>query len=172
MIHAKFPIEEIVQYLKQVKVDLLSGKYDKELVIAVRLAKPLYKYKKAFAPARAARILRKMGRYLPHQKNQVRLSFSRAGVARRAWSAETPNHPSWLRAYLAEPYDDVVAEGLATLHFTNPTPDGNRRRAKFRQFLEEEKIKSSNKRKSPIEMSYLLCINQPNYRYWTCGKFR
>ena len=68
MIHAKFPIEEIVQCLKQVKVDLLSGKYDKELVIAVQLAKSLYKYKKAFAPARATRILRKMGHYRPHQK--------------------------------------------------------------------------------------------------------
>ena len=77
MIHKQVPIETIIQFLKQAKTDLFAGKYDKDLVIAVRLAKPLSRYKKPYAPARAAKILRRMGRYLPYLKvKYVYLSHS------------------------------------------------------------------------------------------------
>ena len=60
---------------------------------------------------------------------------------------------------MGKPDNDMDTDDLATLHFTDPTPDRNRQRAKFRQFLEEGKIHSSNKINSPIEMSHLLCFD-------------
>jgi len=77
MIHAQTPVETIVKYIRSIKEDLFSGKYDKDIVIAVRLAKPFYRYKKTFAPARAAMILRKLGQYIPLQKIKfVYLSYN------------------------------------------------------------------------------------------------
>ena len=68
MIHMRAPLETILKFIRHAKTSLFAGKYDKDLILVVRLAKPLSRYKKKFAPARVARILRRMGRSLPHLK--------------------------------------------------------------------------------------------------------
>jgi hypothetical protein len=68
MIHTQVPIETITRFLRFMKTSLFAGKHDKDLVIAVRLSKPIRKYNKKFAPAHAAKILRRQGKFQPHLK--------------------------------------------------------------------------------------------------------
>ena len=62
---------------------------------------------------------------------QVRLPIAHAGVACCAWRAKETDYQRGVRPYLGEPDNDVVTEGLATLHFTGPILHGIRRRTKF-----------------------------------------
>jgi len=134
MIHGRVPLEEITKYLYQVKTDLFAGKYDEDLVITVRLAKPLSQYTKAFAPARAARTLRRMGRYLPHKKIKfVYLSSSQVwpvehGIPKRSITRDGYKHiwenrtmtwlPKLLQPFLSPAQLRRELEGIRSLeHF-------------------------------------------------------
>lgn len=68
MIHTQIPLETIIRFLRFMKTNLFAGKHDKDLVIAVRLSKLIRKYNKKFAPAHAAKILRRQGKFQPHLK--------------------------------------------------------------------------------------------------------
>ena len=137
MIHDLIPIDEILKYLRYVKADLYAGKYDEDLVLTVRLVKPLFQYKKAFAPARAARILRRMGRYLPHKKiKYVYLSHTLVwpvahGVPKKPITKEGYDHiwenrtmtwlPKVLQPFISPAQLQMEIEGIRSLdHFFSP----------------------------------------------------
>ena len=138
MIHDLVPLDEILKYLRHVKADLYAGKYNEDLVLTVRLVKPLFQYKKAFAPARAARILRRMGRYLPHKKiKYVYLSHTRVwpiahGVPKKPITKEGYEHIWWnrtmtwlskvLQPFISPAQLQMELEGVRSLdHFLSST---------------------------------------------------
>ena len=124
-------LDEILKYLRHVKADLYAGRYDEDLALTVRLVKPLFQYKKAFAPARAARILRRMGRYLPHKKiKNVYLSHTQVwpvahGVPKKPITKEGYDHiwenrtmtwlPKVLQPFISPPQLQMEINGVQSL---------------------------------------------------------